>query len=142
MCRPQEFAPLRGSVALNEPIGRMANGRWLGKPHWVEAVVRMGGEVIYIPNLPRGVWQNAAERERVTERIGSGLTEAERQVFFTERPDAMSWPWRSFVRNALVYARGTVRHPDHKTIVLRGWHRVVPNTELEARAMALVAFID
>lgn len=28
-----------------------------------------------------------------------------------------------------VYVRGAVVHPDHKTIVLRGWHRTVPNTE-------------
>jgi hypothetical protein len=29
-----------------------------------------------------------------------------------------------------VYARGGVRHPDHKTIKLRGWHRVVKNLEV------------
>jgi hypothetical protein len=29
-----------------------------------------------------------------------------------------------------IYARGGVRHPDHKTIKLRGWHRVVKNLEV------------
>jgi hypothetical protein len=29
-----------------------------------------------------------------------------------------------------IYARGAVRHPDHKTIKLRGWHRVVKNLEV------------
>ena len=38
-------------------------------------------------------------------------------------------------RNAGVYVRGKVRHADHKTIVLHGWHRVLMNTEGEAKAM-------
>jgi hypothetical protein len=29
-----------------------------------------------------------------------------------------------------VFARGAVRHPDHKTIELRGWYRVVKNLEV------------
>jgi hypothetical protein len=28
-----------------------------------------------------------------------------------------------------VFARGAVTHPDHKTVVLRRWHRTIPNTE-------------
>lgn len=27
------------------------------------------------------------------------------------------------------YVRGAVVHPDHRTVVLRAWHRVIPNTE-------------
>jgi len=37
-------------------------------------------------------------------------------------PRRMSW--RRMVRDAQVYARGDVRHRDHKTIHLDGWHRV------------------
>ena len=40
------------------------------------------------------------------------------------------------------YARGTVRHPDHATIMLPGWHRVVMNTERSAKAMRHVIFVD
>jgi hypothetical protein len=40
------------------------------------------------------------------------------------------------------YAKGSVRHPDHNTIVLHGWHRVLMNTEQGARAMRHVAFLD
>lgn len=29
-----------------------------------------------------------------------------------------------------IFARGAVRHPDHKTLQLRGWHRVVKNLEV------------
>jgi hypothetical protein len=38
--------------------------------------------------------------------------------------------------------RGRIRHSDHKTIVLRGWHEVVMNTENESLAMQHVAFLD
>jgi hypothetical protein len=45
-------------------------------------------------------------------------------------------------RNAGVYVRGHVRHADHATIELHGWHRVLMNTEREAKAMRNVAFLD
>ena len=45
-------------------------------------------------------------------------------------------------RNPGVYVRGSVRHADHKTIVLRGWHQVLMNTEGQALAMRNVAFLD
>jgi len=45
-------------------------------------------------------------------------------------------------RNPELYAKGTVRHPDHATIVLADWHRVVMNTEQGALAMRHVAFLD
>jgi hypothetical protein len=28
-----------------------------------------------------------------------------------------------------IYARGAIRHPDHRTVELRAWHRVIPNRE-------------
>ena len=45
-------------------------------------------------------------------------------------------------RNAEVYVRGRIRHADHRTITLHGWHRVLMNTENQARAMRNVAFLD
>jgi len=30
---------------------------------------------------------------------------------------------------ARIYARGEIRHPDHASLALRGWHRVLPNRE-------------
>ena len=46
------------------------------------------------------------------------------------------------VRDPELYAKGSVRHPDHNTIVLPYWHRVLMNTEQRARAMRHVAFLD
>jgi hypothetical protein len=46
------------------------------------------------------------------------------------------------VRDPEVYAKGAVRHSDHATVHLAGWHRVLMNTEQRARAMRHVRFID
>jgi hypothetical protein len=46
------------------------------------------------------------------------------------------------VRDPELYASGSVSHPDHATVVLRGWHRVLVNTEQQAQAMRHLAFID
>ena len=59
-----------------------------------------------------------------------------------KRPEARSWPWRVMRRDAEVYVRGRIRHADHKTITLDGWHRVLMNTERQAKAMRHVAFLD
>ena len=45
-------------------------------------------------------------------------------------------------RNAAVYVRGRISHPDHKTIILDGWHRVLMNTENEAPGNRHVVFLD
>jgi hypothetical protein len=50
--------------------------------------------------------------------------------------------WTVMRRNPRAYVRGTVRHPDHKTIYLAFWHEVVMNTETQAAAMRHVAFLD
>jgi hypothetical protein len=42
--------------------------------------------------------------------------------------------------DAEVYARGEVRHRDHKTIDLVGWHRVYMNRERFARHAQQIAF--
>src|SRR5256885_7205432 len=38
-------------------------------------------------------------------------------------------------RDATVYVRGKMSHPDHKTVTLIGWHRVLMNTENRSSAM-------
>ena len=46
------------------------------------------------------------------------------------------------VRDPEVFAKGAIRHPDHATIRLAGWHRVLMNTEHRSRAKLHVTFID
>ena len=45
-------------------------------------------------------------------------------------------------RNPEAYVRGTISHPDHRTIELHVWHKVLMNTENQARAMRHVVFLD
>jgi hypothetical protein len=50
--------------------------------------------------------------------------------------------WRQMARNAAVHAKGKISHPDHATIELPVWHRVLMNTEGKAAARRQVAFLD
>ena len=108
-------------VLRDEPICR-GNG---GKPHRCESCYRTGGETVYVCRRhPNGV--DPATYRRLLER----------------EDGAKNWGWRAMSRNAEVYVRGRVRHADHRTITLHGWHRVLMNTESQARAMRSVAFLD
>ncbi len=108
-------------VLRNEPLQR-GNG---GKPHWTEFCYRTGGETVH-----------------VCSRYPNGITPAQFQRLLASNPKARGWPWQILRRNPGVYVRGRVRHDDHKTIVLHGWHKVVMNTENQATAMRNVAFLD
>jgi len=108
-------------VLQNEPLSR-GNG---GKPHWVEFCYRTGGETVH-----------------VCSRHPNGVNDSRYHKILSDNSKAKSWGWRTMRRNPGVYVRGRVRHPDHATITLQGWHRVVMNTENESRAMRNVAFLD
>jgi hypothetical protein len=106
-----------GLVLHNEPLVRSG-----GSAHLMEHAFRQGGETVY-----------------VNRTHPNGLSEAEYQAL-SEKQKRGSW--QKMVRDAAVYAKGAIRHPDHATIVLPGWHRVLMNTEQRARAMQHVAFLD
>jgi len=108
-------------VLTNEPL-RRGNG---GKPHWAEFCYRTGGETVH-----------------VCSRHPNGVTESQYRKILSGNGNAKNWRWLTMRRNPGVYVRGRVRHPDHATITLHGWHRVVMNTENESRAMRNVAFLD
>lgn len=104
-----------------EPIRR----GWGSKPHMAEWCYRSGGETVH-----------------VCDRHPNGLLQAQHRHVLRTEPGARAWGWRVMMRNAGVYVRGRVRHTDHATIELAGWHRVVMNTESQAAAMRHVAFLD
>jgi hypothetical protein len=108
-------------VLRDEPLTR-GNG---GKPHRCEFCYREGGETVY-----------------VCARHPNGVSAARFQRILADNPKAKGWGWQPMRRNPGVYVRGRIRHADHKTIVLHGWHRVLMNTEHQARAMRNVAFLD
>jgi hypothetical protein len=106
-------------VLPNEPIVRSRGG----KPHVCEELYRFGGETVYVsPGASNGL----------TEEQYRALPDQERS----------RWNWRVMRRNPRVYVRGRVRHPDHKTVVLDGWHEVLSNTENLSYAMRNVVFLD
>lgn len=106
------------AVLRNEPLTR---GR--GNDHMLEYAFRRGGETVFV---------NTAHP--------TGVTAAEFELLPPSQ--VRKGGWREMMRDPELYAKGAVRHPDHNTIVLHGWHRVLMNTEHEARAMRHVAFID
>lgn len=105
----------------NEPLQR-GNG---GKPHWVDFCYRTGGEAVYVCN-----------------KHPNGLIEKEYRDLLATNARAKHWGWRAMRRNMNVFVKGRVRHADHATIFLNGWHQVLINTESESKAMRNVAFLD
>ncbi len=108
------------TVLTNEPIARSG-----GKPHMVQYLYREGGRLVY-----------------VCFRHPNGVTEAQRNALIRNHPKAKNWGWEPRRLAPRVLARGDIRHPDHKTITLHGWHEVLMNLENESRTMQHVAFID
>jgi hypothetical protein len=108
-------------VLRDEPLTR-GNG---GKPHWAEFLYRTGGETVYVcSNYPTGV------------------TEARYKGILTGNAKAKGWHWRVMRRNPGVYVKGRIRHADHATIALHGWHQVLMNSEGQSKAMRNVVFLD
>jgi hypothetical protein len=108
----------RCHVLRDEPISRGA-----GKPHLCQFLHRRGGELVYF-----------------SFKYPNGLTPAEYRALPGKERNEIRWERR--VREAHVFVKGNIRHPDHKTVFLSEWHEVVQNTETQARAISQVAFLD
>lgn len=115
-----DFYPGRNLIFTNEPLRRGG-----GKAHIVERLVRTAGETVYVSHL-----------------APNGLTQDQYRALITRDPSARRANWQVMRRNAAVFVEGRVRHSDHATITLRGWHRVEMNTENQAPSMRHVAFLD
>ena len=111
----------KNQVLCNEPLSRGAGS----KPHWAQFLYRKGGEVVY-----------------VCDAHPQGLTPQSYHDLLRRTPRAKTWAWRQMVRNPEACVKGAVSHPDHKTIVLQVWHRVLMNTEGQSQAMRHVVFLD
>ena len=108
-------------VLRNEPISR---GRG-GKPHMCQFLYRTGGELVHVCNSHP-----------------TGLVESEYKSLLNTNPEARNWGWTRMQRDASAFVCGRVWHPDHKTVVLDGWHRVLMNTENQAPGARAVVFLD
>ncbi|WP_157465142.1 hypothetical protein [Deinococcus apachensis] len=99
--------------------------RWSSPPSACAEAARLGGEMVY-----------------VSRRHRQPLTSAQYEHLIWRNPNTRTWNWQTRVRNPELYVRGEVRHPDHATLWLPGWHRVLMNTEGEAPGAPFVAFLD
>jgi hypothetical protein len=108
-------------IHRNEPLSRGAGS----KPHICQELMRRGGQTVMVSSGYPG-----------------GISLAKYERLISVSPKARSLMWRRMTRDAEVYARGKVRHRDHKTIHLDGWHRVYMNRERLARHAPQIAFLD
>ncbi len=106
------------AILRNEPLRR----DWRSKPHMIEELYRFAGTTVY-----------------VNRQYPRGLREPQYRKLLQRKPEARGWPWRIMRRNPQVLVRGRVRHTDHATIKLNGWHRVLMNAEFSTGS---VAFLD
>jgi hypothetical protein len=115
---PAEVAAPASLILRNEPLVR---GRG-SKPHIAQFAYRYGGEPV-----------------KVCSKYPQGVTLKQFESLIRGNQRAKNWGWTDMRRNAAVYVMGYIRHPDHATIVLDGWHRVLMNREARS---ATVAFLD
>jgi hypothetical protein len=107
-------------IKKNQPLRRGG-----GNAHMLAEVVEVGGQAGY-------------------ERFGQFISVRQYELL----PADKRLQYRQTRRNPTLYARGKVRHAEHKTIYLKGWHQVVPNTEAGARdirgraVLGRIAFTD
>lgn len=113
---PEGRIPSNVVIFKDEPISRGGGS----KPHIVEEVTRRGGEVVYV--------------------LGNNILNAEE---YNNLPDdERNRPWRSRMANATVFGRGYVKHKDHETIHLDGWHEILMNTEDTRSNRPQLLFLD
>jgi len=118
---PRASADAQASaVRRREPLSRGLGSQM----HWCEEVFRIGGETVW-----------------VSDRFPRGITNEQYLALPDETRHRLRWG--RMRRNATAFARGWVRHRDHATITLEGWHEIVMNTESQATAMRQqVVFLD
>ena len=117
---PDPTFDLRGLPWLtDEPLVRGG-----GKPHIAERLVRFGGTQV------------------LRHRLDGSVMAPHELNHLLRRGQTAQRDWEWMVREPLVYVRGAVRHPDHATVTLPIWHRVMPNTESGWSGASGLAFLD
>lgn len=118
---PINFDPLKEwgqfeTILTNEPLLRNRNA----KPHMCSEVVRFGGTPVVLykgTEYTLSAWDTflAALRAANGRLVGQVL---------------------NVVKDPEVYVRGPIRHPDHATLDLPGWHRVYANAEMRSENLS------
>ncbi len=102
---PADIDVLDDQIIRNERLQRVA----FSKPHICQELFRQGGQTVFL--------------------VRSQVLSPDEYAALVKR--APEWGgMQPRIRNPEVYVRGKVRHPDHATVRLDGWHRVYINGEL------------
>lgn len=108
---PVDFKEKESTIIhKNEPINRRG-----GTSHIVEELIRIGGETVYVNG------------DNVLSKREYNKLDKNQRLIFKERTS-----------NARVLARGKVKHRDHHTIELKGWHSVHLSTESGTSSNAFI----
>ncbi len=113
----------------------LSNVRAGNKPHRAQEAYIVGGTTVYTVQVFASRVKDINERTR----LAAGLTENEKRRYIRKHPKAKSWSWNRMTRDPALYVRGWIRHPDHKTLILRHWYRVAVNGEIRG---SNVVFLD
>ncbi len=106
-------------VLRDEPFQRVG-----GTPHKAQFLFRQGGT-----------------RVKVCREYPDAVTLEEYHQLIEENPEMENWGWWERRRGPRAFVKGKISHPDHTTLILDSWHRLLPNTENQARGSGN-AFID
>jgi hypothetical protein len=113
LCGREEKHWFVAAIPENEPVNTVIGAKIARKPE----EVRTREQALGVLGISAEEYKRLAERER---KLGFTMMKGD----------------------AAVYVRGEVRHPDHETITLNGWHRVLMNTENRSSALRYLAFLD
>jgi hypothetical protein len=95
--------------------------------HYAQFLSRFGGQSVYVNST----------------YAPNGLVESEYKQFIKDNSHAKKVLWRRMQRDPAVRVKGKITHIEHSTVDLGNvWHKVVLNTEAQAKARKSVAFLD
>ncbi|HZA49753.1 MAG TPA: hypothetical protein VE549_03370 [Myxococcaceae bacterium] len=131
---------------LPRPVSGVSAAHRALKPHQVDAAEKRGlrverqGEWFFVEILRHELRELEAEvranRARLRRRVGIAQAAS---INRRGRPHVAD---EAFVIGAAIYARGDVRHPDHRTVHFREWRRVWVNLERIENVIRGMTWID
>jgi hypothetical protein len=121
---PADFKVNESLILKNERLQR-ATRRGFNKPHMAQELCRQGGQTVM-----------------VCRQYPQGLNDSEYKKVIRDNPEAKDYSWQPMRLNPTVYVRGRITHPDHKTLRLSGWHKVLMNRENETPVGEEMRFLD
>lgn len=110
-----------------DALERRAEGPIFRQGEWFFIPISVEEEAVVEAEAKQGVVVRGRGIAQAARLMRGGRPHVADEVLVPARLDPRAPPSK-------IYVRGRVRHPDHKTVVLLHWHRVLANTERSANA--------